>query len=255
MLVWGGSDNGNSLFDGAAYNPTTNTWRQLPTNTLAATVRPTVAWTGTEMIVLEGANGSPRGAAFNPVTNSWRPIANPPGRGAVPYPHAVWTGTEMVTTLSKGPGDSPIIAAYDPQDDTWEELPIDLGSGQRPNLVWTGTEVLAFGMTDVPGRAWNPATKTWRALAVAPPHRALGSQPVWTGHLAVFCNGGPTLSIYDPTADTWSTSPTEALSAERVDGAAVWTGTTLLAWGGFVSNPDGTAAGANDGVAWTQRQG
>lgn len=250
MLIWGGSDNGTSLTDGAAYDPATETWRLLPAFDLGTTVRPTTVWTGTEMIVLEGFNGSARGGAYNPTTNTWREIAQPPGRGATPYPQAVWTGTEAVMTLTTTNDDTPIIAAYDPEHDRWEEIATDMSSGQRPRLLWTGTEVLAFAMTDTAGGAWNPTTRTWRPTAVPTNAPALGAQPIWTGELAVFWNGGPAIVLYDPTLDSWATVAGGQLPQARLDGGRVWADGILLTWGGFISNPDGSATGANDGIAW-----
>jgi len=116
MLIWGGSDNGSSVFDGAAYSPTENTWRELPTFDLADTIRPTTIWTGSEMIVFEGFNGSPHAGAYNPATNTWRTIATPPGRSPAPYPQAVWTGTDVIALLTTGLDDSPIIATESPRD-------------------------------------------------------------------------------------------------------------------------------------------
>lgn len=250
MLIWGGSDDGNSLFDGAAFNPATNTWRLLPTFDLAATVRPTAVWTGSEMVVLEGINGSPHGGAFDPATNSWRTIATPPGRSATPYPQAVWTGTEVVATLTAGSGDNPIIASYNPITDSWEELAASLSSGQRPRLLWTGTELLMFGMTDTNGVGWNPTTGSRRSLEVAPYGPALNAQPVWTGELAVFWNGGPVIATYDPAADSWGEALGGDIASPRVDSVRLWADGILLAWGGFISNPDGSASGASDGIAW-----
>lgn len=250
MLIWGGSENGTSLFDGAAFNPVSNTWRLLPTFDLAATVRPTAVWTGSEMVVLEGINGSPHGGAFDPATNSWRTIATPPGRSATPYPQAVWTGTEVVATLTAGSDDNPIIASYNPTTDSWEELAASLSFGQRPRLLWTGTTLLAFGMADTGASTWDPATHTWRSSVAVPTGAGLSAQPVWTGELAVFWNGGPAVAIYDPAADTWGEALGGDIASPRLDGARLWADGILLAWGGFISNPDGSASGASDGIAW-----
>lgn len=88
----------------------------------------------------------PRGAAYNPTPNSWRPIAEPPGRSVTRYPQAVWTGSEAVVEVGAGAVDQPILAAYDPVADAWLQLDAPaIGQGQRPKLLWTGTEVLLSG--------------------------------------------------------------------------------------------------------------
>lgn len=250
MIIWGGSENGTSLTDGAAYNPATNTWRTIPSVDLVATIRPTTIWTGTEMIVLEGFNGTPRGAALNPTTNTWRTTATPPGRGATPYPQAVWTGTEVVVTLTAGTDDSPVIATYNPAQDRWDTIATDMASGQRPFLLWTGTHVLAFAMSDTSGGSWNPATRTWTTVARPDDVSVLGAQPIWTGTTALFWNGGSTITTYQPANDTWTTVPGGQLPETRLNGAQVWADGILLTWGGFVSRPDGSATGAPDGIAW-----
>jgi hypothetical protein len=252
MLIWGGSVKGASISDGAAYNPTTRAWRKLAPFTLTNTLRPTAIWTGNEMIVLDGFNGANVGAAYNPTTDTWRTIAEPPGRSVAPYPQAVWTGDRAVVELSvlgESPGDSPIIAAYDPIADSWQTMnPPSIPSGARPALLWTGSEMLMLGGGTGPKAAWNPTTDTWRTLA-STDAIMLNNTPLWTGDAALFWNGGETALAYIPATDSWQILIGGALSS-REEPATAWADGIFLTWSGFQSHPDGTAFGAADGLAW-----
>ena len=60
MIVWGGyTSNGNRVNDGGRYNPASNTWTSVSlTNAPAARNSHTAVWTGTEMLIWGGYNGS-----------------------------------------------------------------------------------------------------------------------------------------------------------------------------------------------------
>ena len=249
MLIWGGSVKGTSISDGAAYNPTTDTWRTLSPFTMNNTLRPTAIWTGNEMIVLDGFNGGNAGAAYNPTTDTWRTVAEPPGRSVAPYPQAVWTGDRAIVELEAEPPDAPIIAQYDPIADSWLTMnPPSIPSGARPALVWTGAELLMIGGGTGPKAAWNPTTDTWRTLA-STEATILNNTPVWTGDAALFWNGGDTALAYIPSTDSWKVLAGGALSV-REGPATAWADGIFLTWSGFQNNPNGTALGAADGLAW-----
>src|SRR5438067_7410575 len=79
---------------------TDDTWTPTSlTNAPAARSAHTAVWTGSEMIVWGGSNGTPlnTGGRYNPSTDTWTPtsigVNTPVGR----YSHtAVWTGSEMI---------------------------------------------------------------------------------------------------------------------------------------------------------------
>src|SRR5260370_976204 len=83
MIIWGGSTGANQatiLGDGAAYNPTTDTWTAMAaTGAPSARANFTTIWTGTEMIVWGGyadhSGGFNTGARYNPLLNTWTPIS------------------------------------------------------------------------------------------------------------------------------------------------------------------------------------
>jgi len=103
MIVWGGSPDVSGEHEvntGGRYNPGTDSWTA--TGTAAApTARElhTAVWTGSEMIIwggFDGSNGVNTGGRYNPSTDSW--IATSTANTlAGRYTHtAVWTGSEMI---------------------------------------------------------------------------------------------------------------------------------------------------------------
>ena len=80
MIVWGGEadEDASTVFaDGAAYDPSTETWRVLSTAPLSGRRYHQAAWTGDTMLIVGGV-GKDDGAAYNPATDSWQMIAPPP---------------------------------------------------------------------------------------------------------------------------------------------------------------------------------
>ena len=70
-----------AVFDGAAYDPVTDTWRTIADGPVPADGAPTQlipqgAWTGSEFVVW-GGWGDPIAAAYDPTTDRWRDL--PPG--------------------------------------------------------------------------------------------------------------------------------------------------------------------------------
>ncbi|HYG34208.1 MAG TPA: kelch repeat-containing protein, partial [Clostridia bacterium] len=86
--------------DGATYNPGTDGWEPLSgANAPAARFHHVALWTGQEMLIVAGCNGSKEfatGSAYDPLTHMWRPLStsgNPQPRAETA---AAWTGTELL---------------------------------------------------------------------------------------------------------------------------------------------------------------
>jgi hypothetical protein len=100
MAVWGGSDNADyyspGLNTGALYDPSTDSWREIPATCGAAgRYGHSAVWTGGEMIVWGGRNGTQyriTGARYSPSGNSWQHM--PIGLGGNPI--TLWTGTKLI---------------------------------------------------------------------------------------------------------------------------------------------------------------
>lgn len=149
-------------------------------------------------------------------------------------------------------------------DDTWTAVTLANAPVARDShtAVWTGSVMVVWGgFSDfftqplASGGRYDPATDTWTAISTlgAPAARGFHSA-VWTGNRVVIWGGygdnpsraseasngsrgfDPRLDTggrYDPATDTWvSTSAVGAPSA-RSNHTAVWTGSTMVVWGGF----------------------
>lgn len=261
MILWGGY-NGAVLNTGGRYNPKTDTWT--PTSTVgapSARVASLVLWTGSEVIVWSGTGtGSTLfgdGALYNPETDTWRAMSQvgaPSARGGV---CAVWTGTEMIVwggndnTNTLGDG-----AVYNPQTDTWRPITSVNAPSARTWIiapVWTGTEMIVWGgatrdfsATFGDGAKYNPTTDTWTAISsVGAPAGRNRSAMAWTGKEMVVFGGATgkfsntyvnTGGRYNPTTDTWTATTTTGAPGVRIHHSAVWTGASVLIYGGFTGS-------------------
>lgn len=88
VIYWGGRSHVRTdtpHVDGAAYNPTTRTWRTIAPAPLSARFRHNAAWSGSEMLiwggetdrVIDGNSFAIDGAAYHVATNTWRLLPEP----------------------------------------------------------------------------------------------------------------------------------------------------------------------------------
>lgn len=262
LLVWGGgscsgdfcnSAIARSLADGAAYDPETNAWRSIAAAPLTPRLRPMAVWTGRQMLVWGGNNGTDGladGAAYDPQTDAWHTMAAAPISGRF-LSAAVWTGQEMVVWGGGIGGQNPDTvfadgAAYNPATDTWRMLaPSPLSARTASGSAWTNKELVVWGGfagedTLGDGAAYDPATNGWRTISPSPlaPRAVPG---VWSGHEVLMWGGGASRqsfddgAAYDPRTDTWRKLPDSPLQPRRAY-AIAWTGTDLLVWGGGPDN-------------------
>ncbi|HLN07301.1 MAG TPA: kelch repeat-containing protein, partial [Acidimicrobiales bacterium] len=219
LLVWGGSTTavgGSKLYGtGAAYDPSTNSWRMLPPAPLSPRTDASAVWTGNEMVIFGGYDyessiGGTRvtnnAASYDPSTNSWRmlpPAPLSPRAGAI----AVWTGKEVIVLggqPASGAGSDGDGAAFDPTTNTWQHIAAPLPPRGHP-LAWqtavrAGNELIAFslwwevhslgsGGFTVSGGAdlftYDLATGRWRWVPARA--NALGdpAETLWTGRLLI----------------------------------------------------------------------
>jgi hypothetical protein len=211
LLVWGGGGSAS----GAAYTPSTDTWRDLPGSPVRGWPDDDDGvWTGKELIVIYGSEKQV--AAYNPTTRSWRRLAPMPT--TLDWATVTWTGKEvlMVGGRVSWPGAPCACAlAFDPATNRWRSLP-DMEVGRTSHVaVWTGSRLMVWGGETVRG-----------GKSVAP------SRGV----------------VFDPARNRWSPMPTSPLPG-RTDPAAVWTGSRLIVWGGWAIKDDPEAL--FDGAAYT----
>jgi N-acetylneuraminic acid mutarotase len=244
-------------------------WTPLVESPLSPRNGHTAIWTGEEVLFWGGSTGpgafAKDGAAYDADTETWRTFAQIPSGGRM-WHSAVWTGTEMI--IWGGFGDSTITQgwAYDPTSDKWRPIadaPIEsrwLGH----STSWTGTEMIVWGNKRIDseepvGAAYNPATDSWRALPEPPISGRVSHSAAWTGEElivwggAVFVGGSEDFdyvndgAAYNPTSDTWRSIATPPIEG-RWRHTAVWTGDTMIIWGGAASDQDRDALA--DGAAY-----
>jgi hypothetical protein len=212
MLIWGGRDAGGEILSGsgAGYDPASNTWQPIsPDMAPAGRELHTAIWTGSEMIVWGGFDGSTwtnSGAGYDPAVDAWRPLAltnAPMGRDQ----HiAIWTGTEMIVWGGTGGsvGNPPLNTGgrYDPQTNSWRPTStVGAPTFGDFRAVWTGKELFVWGI--LAGTSVNAGAR------------------------------------YNPATDSWSEiSPTDAPS-HGGDFTLIWTGSEMIVWGGYNSDGGG----------------
>lgn len=138
--------------------------------------------------------------ATTPPTAPWMKLSDSPLSPR--WGHAaVWTGSRMVVWGGNDPNAGPLDdgARYDPVEDRWEPMAASpTGPLFGPTAVWTGTEALIWGSREGQGETGGEAT-------------AMGAR-------------------YDPATDTWS--PMSPSPLRGVGQSVVWTGQSMLVWGG-----------------------
>ena len=274
MIVWGGNggptyyDNLNS---GGRYDPTTNTWTATSTvNAPEGRWQHTAVWTGSQMIVWGGTGMSTyvnTGGRYNPSTNTWSPTTtvNAPTRRQSHT--AVWTGSDMI--VWGGYNDFNFFKTggrYNPGTNSWTATSTISAPDARSahTAVWTGTEMIVwggggdwFGMST--GGRYNPTTNTWTTTNGNAPTARSGHTAVWTGTEMIVWGGEEenvvdlgshqtnTGARFSPSTDTWAATRTSSAPSPRKDHTAVWTGTKIIVWGGYVRDENGNEYLLNTG--------
>ena len=206
MIIWGGAYHaiGPPVYfnTGGRYNPSTDSWTATSTPSApSGRELHTAVWTGNEMIIWGGSNGSSSlntGARYNPTTDTWAATST----SNAPLPRSlhtgVWTATEMI--------------------------------------VWGGSN--SGGYLNTGGR-YNPGTDSWIATNTsnAPSARKFHTS-VWCGSEMITWGGGDSAGYlntggrYNPATDSWAATSTTNAPEARYQHTAVWTGSEMIAWGG-----------------------
>lgn len=270
-VFWTGSEvvvmrteNGGNDVDGERWSPETNEVTRIAPSGLVWRVGSAMAWTGDEVLVVGGSNGSGLdkiGAAYKPSSDTWRSIADPPGdvdtwENAVVGP-AVWTGDEMIVWRAG--------LAYAPSTDSWRSIPEPpLSPRARPATVWTGTELVVWGGCNMDGAQcdetnagllgdgalYDPGSDTWVPLPPSPLAPAIHMVAGWTGSEVIIVvtdpgsGSGGHAATFNPESLEWTTIESPRLE-ERRFAAGAWAGNQFVVWGGGDgSNDAGMANGA-----------
>ena len=281
MIIWGGSTGSSELNDGGRFNPALGSWIYLP-NAISAAPSPraghTSIWNGSEMIVWGGANGSSYlndGGRFNPALNNWIYLAgNVAGSPAGRYQHtAIWSGSEMM--IWGGANSSGFLndgGRYNPASGAWTPimgtLPNAPATRANHTAIWSGSEMIAWGGIAAAGNLndggrFNPLTGGWIAIAPSLPNTPLpraNHTAVWTGAEMVVWGGNTPTNCYadggryNPAQNSWISiaNSLTGTPGARAAHTAVWTGTTMIVWGG---SGCGIGGSLNDGGIFSPASG
>src|SRR5437762_11627214 len=99
MIIWGGTNDTSDFNTGGRYNPGTDSWTGVNTaNAPSDRYYQTAVWTGREMIVWGGHNGSVlnSGGRYNPGTDSWKATSTTNAAAARDIPTPMYTGSEQI---------------------------------------------------------------------------------------------------------------------------------------------------------------
>jgi N-acetylneuraminic acid mutarotase len=259
MIVWGGHNGSLPVPDlntGGRYNPSTDSWTATSTtNAPSARESHTAVWTGSEMIVWGGGDGTNylnTGGKYNPSTNSWTTTSTNNAPAARVAHTAVWTGSEMIVWggVGSGPVGLNTGGRYNPGTDSWTATSTTGTPSARANhtAVWTGSEMIVWGGThDSSGGRYHPSTNSWTAtnLTNAPVER-FNHTAVWTGTEMIVWGGESdacscflnTGGRYNPNTDSWTATTTTNAPTRRDVHSAVWTGSEMIVWAGFEVETD-----------------
>ena len=239
MLVWGGRVDDSFFYDGAAYNPVTNTWRRLPTAPAAFDgPDPRMVWAGTEAVILSAVGA----AAYDPVKDAWRNLAPPPF--PVDMIPAWWTGDSIVVAaVGYGP-ENDRVARYDLAHDWWTMVEVG-ASAALVGVAGSDGRVSAFinlpSVRGEPVRLIDAAGKLIEELPAFPGDPSVfgdvvGASGQWVGDQALFeiWRDG---SDYAP-EQLWALNPGTRTWVRldggkpfpRVNDSAVAAGDLLLLW-------------------------
>ncbi len=274
MIIWGGSGTSPQLSTGGRYNPSSDTW--IPTSTVnapAARSYHQAIWTGSEMIVWGGAGPTymNTGGRYSPSFDQWTSMSTtgaPEGRSDFSI---VWTGNELLVWGGSGASSSRLDTGgrYSPVTNTWTPTS-QVGAPtarQQHATSWTGSRMLVWSGLDVSnpvagaltGASYSPASDTWQPIvpdASTPSPRALASSN-WSGNEWIVWSGGPIAPYgqltsggrYSPASGTWRpTSQTPQPPIARENHTGVFTGDSIIVWGGWFANSIGDELHDTGGV-------
>jgi hypothetical protein len=222
VLLWSVRDQLDDRWAGAAWSPSTDTWRLLarpPQIEVDGRIQP--VWTGQLMIDVAS------GAVYDPATDRWGDLPERPVDG--PVQASVWTGTEVLTLIANRsdgsyPAGEAVALAFDPTPGTWQALPPTGVGATAADLAWDGEQAVAVDY-EMQAATFRPGEDRWRALPPLPlrfyecaPSLARLADTV----LATHCSGDAVL-----TEDrTWAIGSPPALAAARL----VTTGDVVFGW-------------------------
>ena len=210
MIVWGGLTSPDESATGAAYKPSTNTWRMLAPSPLARRTRHTALWV-TDKVLFFGGQANADGAFYDPKTDTWsgpfasslvgRSVGAAAWSGDPTEPVALFGGeNSSAAYFDDGVTFDPISRQYDPlQGNFWTSPRGDAGGWMSNHRfwVWGGRN----SKTDVAGDGayYDLSSRTWISIPDGGPSPRANFSTVWTGTEAIVWGGadGTESTFYD----------------------------------------------------------
>jgi len=216
------------------------------TNAPTAKTSAVAVWTGTQVLITGGYNGSLvyETHKYDPSLNTWTSATVPStffSNNAV-----AWTGTEMLLWSADSPS---YLKIFNPTSNAWSAASNAGSNYVDTTMLWTGTSALVWGggsYSNV-GLQYNKAGNSWTAITgVNAPSGRNSHSSVWTGTEMIIWGGSTASSVYtntgakyNPTNSSWTTMSTVNAPSSRQWAASVWTGTEMIVWGGYGGEVDG----------------
>ena len=202
---------------GQAYNPSTNTWRQIANAPGGFLHDRRAVWTGEEMVLVGGVwnNVSSSVQAYNPMTNTWRALASLPDRR---YRHDIaFTGRHIIVHgghRAKSSGSTTDGFKYDLFNNTWSTIATSpvrstyTHDNQQTNteMMWSGDRLIftgawGSGSGDRSG-IYNPYNNSWETMAQPSFFPAGQAKLIHTGTHVIYHLGNSNYA-YNVLDDSW----------------------------------------------------
>ena len=155
LLVWGGWDQKpprqpTPRLNGAAYEPSRDAWRKLPSKNAPTTPNGRHLWTGSEFWIWGGGikqgtwKAVAAGHAYDPAADRWRALADIPGDTAETFDIVRVANTAL---LVRADGETCSAWRYEPRSDRWEPRasPPERGDGPPRLFDFGGRIILLLG--------------------------------------------------------------------------------------------------------------
>lgn len=185
LMIWGGdleafnmglSGPDRSFTDGATYDPTTRTWQAMASGPLPATATTPVAVATPRGVVIAR---DAKVAIWNPETNSWRALADAPE----PVSDLTDIGTAVISVSAR--------SSLDLGSGTWQPLPNAPRTVLMAPPIWTGAELIVFGLrsSESAAAAYDPRSRIWRAIPLPQGLNLNALSAAWDGQRVVATDG------------------------------------------------------------------
>lgn len=234
-------------------------WQELAGSPLSPRHAALGVWTGTEALIIGGANDAicppaadcrtdaaplADGAAFNPATGEWRRIAD------APVPLSWGQSVVLGSSVYILPNQARQVLVYRVDEDRWSLVQVPFDPDAWYQLVAAGDRLVAYAGSDetvaAPDYVLDAATGGWRELPADPLGRSYDRALAWTGRELVLFDKKlvPNPGQKEPSLTRAAALDLGTGSWRRLpDSQILYTGPWLLAGGRLVNPMLGEADG------------